>query len=100
MFRHVASFLANGVVPRGPVMGYHMAPWQWFIGSKFMESVGIEPRTSPFGNALVVTGLPLAHTMVLIYQMCFIIFELYCNVIWGASKLGLSPSPGRMYLYI
>jgi hypothetical protein len=76
MFRHVASFLANGLVPRGPVMGCHVAPLYWLVGQNFMESVGIEPRTSPFGSALVVCGLPLAHTVVLV-SYGFIIFELY-----------------------
>jgi hypothetical protein len=49
--------LANYEVPRGPVMGCHVAPlyWllvYWFDYQNFMESVGFEPRTSPFSTAL------------------------------------------------
>jgi hypothetical protein len=41
--------LVNGKVPRGPVMGCHMAPLYWFMGCyvKLLESVGFDPRTSP-----------------------------------------------------
>jgi hypothetical protein len=51
-------------------------------------------------RALVVCGLPLAHMVMLVYTMDLIIFKLYCNLIWGASRLGLSPSPGHMHLYV
>jgi hypothetical protein len=54
--------LANVLVPRGPVVGYHVAPlyWLWFVNQNFMESVGVEPRTSPmapcFGSMWATTS--------------------------------------------
>ena len=60
MFRHVASFLANGVVPRGPVMGFHVVPWQWFIGSKFYGVRGDRTLNLPlwqcFGSVWATTS--------------------------------------------
>jgi hypothetical protein len=35
--------LVNGVVPRGPVMGCHMAPLYWLLVQNIMDSVGFEP---------------------------------------------------------
>jgi hypothetical protein len=89
----VAVIGQNGKVPRGPIVGCHVAPlyWllvYWFVNQNFMGPWGSNPRTSPFGNALVECGLPLAHTVVLINHVPFNIFKFKCIC-------GLGPRPGQ-----
>jgi hypothetical protein len=44
-------------VPRGPVMGCHVAPCGWFMGYvKFYGFGGVEPATYPPGNGLAGLG--------------------------------------------
>jgi hypothetical protein len=50
-FEHVAYMWENGMVPRGPVLGCHMAPFHWLFGKYFMGSTGVEPVTSSPGGA-------------------------------------------------
>jgi hypothetical protein len=58
----MASFLVNGMVPRAPVMGCHVAPLYWLLVcyQNFMESMGVEPRTSSmalcFGRVWATTS--------------------------------------------
>jgi hypothetical protein len=42
----VAIFWASCMVPHGPGMGCHVAPVLVMVCKRFMEFVGIEPRTS------------------------------------------------------
>ena len=45
--RHVASVRANGKVPRGPDMGYHVAPIYWLVRlEKCFVSMRFELETS------------------------------------------------------
>jgi hypothetical protein len=62
-------FWINGVVPRGPVMGCHVAPLYWLLVQNFMESMGFEPRTSPPCKALAMAALPACHALFLINYM-------------------------------
>jgi hypothetical protein len=54
--------LVNGKVPRGPVMGCHVAPQYWMlvVVLKFNGSVGVKPQTSPlalcFGRVWATTS--------------------------------------------
>jgi hypothetical protein len=82
------SILANVLVPRGPVMGCHVAPsyWQWFVIQNFMESVGVEPRTSPmvqhFGRVWATTSPP---TLCSLLTICFKIYLKLIYVTDGAT---------------
>jgi hypothetical protein len=48
-------------VPRGPVLGCHVAPHYWFVGFSYVKfglvSPGVEPATSGQGNGLMKVGL-------------------------------------------
>jgi hypothetical protein len=83
-------FLSNGLVPRGAGVGCHVAPL--FFGNGclfkiFMESVGIEPRTSPkvqrFGNVWATTS----HIVVLLNKgfYNYLSLNILC-IFWGASS--------------
>jgi hypothetical protein len=50
-FRTRGILLENGMVPRGPGVGCHVAPWLWWL--KILEFVGIKPQTS---NTMKIIG--------------------------------------------
>jgi hypothetical protein len=71
-------YLASDWVPRGPIMGCHVAPQVFGFGlliKIFMESVGFEPRTSPPPNAFTKSARPMPH-VVSYYIYEFIVFKI------------------------
>jgi hypothetical protein len=86
--------LANGMVPHGPGMGCHVAPYYWFGCLKYYGVRGDRTPDLPHrGKVFAKSALPTHHTMCLVIYMTLFIFELECIMCWGASGLGLSPSP-------
>jgi hypothetical protein len=93
--------LENYEVPRGPVMGYHMAPWHWLFVQNIMESARIEPWTSQPAKSL---QSPTNQRAILCFLL-YIRFNIYLNLSyvvvgrgpgwggWARSGLWLSPNP-------
>jgi hypothetical protein len=88
------------VVPRGPVMGCHVAPLYWLLVCyvKFYGSVGVEPRPPPTVKGLTKSARPTRHTMFLIYNMVFYLFEFTLCIFGGGSGWGLAPTRGHMFI--
>jgi hypothetical protein len=76
---------------RGPVNGRHVSYIYWF---KIMSLAGVDPATSGQGGETweePPTGAPLVVPCYIygkIYYKC-----LHMCIVWGATGLGLSPSP-------
>jgi hypothetical protein len=83
----------NGMVPHGPGVGCHVAPWVWCLKVCGIPQESI-PRPPSRGNAFEKEAQSARHTMVLNIYMCVNIY-LNSNVLslMRGSGLGLSPSP-------
>jgi hypothetical protein len=68
------------------------------VGLKFMESVGIEPQTSPPVQTFAKSALPTYHIVLLVKYMVLNIFKFKLFNSWrGGSGWGLAPTPNRVY---
>jgi hypothetical protein len=68
--------LANVLVPRGPVMGCHVAPLIGYGLFKIIWSPwDSNPGPPPMVKAFAKSTLPTSHTLFLLYYMCFNVFK-------------------------
>jgi hypothetical protein len=59
----------NGEMPRGPVMGSHVAPsdqLKWHVSKIVLGSMGFEPTTTTKPNTLRNGHLPMRHINVML----------------------------------
>jgi hypothetical protein len=89
-------FWANGMVPRGPIMGCHVAPRYWLVGlvyKNFMGVRGVRPPDLPTVQSLHKSPDQWA-TFVSCYVYGFLIYYLKLHFcILGGVGPGLSPDP-------
>jgi len=94
------SLWASGMVPRGLVLGCHMALIYWSMVWKSLNSTGVEPVTSdPGGETLGRAGIPTRSH----YDLLTIVWNLYlkwmgCNI-WWSKGWGLAPTPNVLIPY-
>ena len=90
------NFLANVMVPRGPVMECHVAPLYWLLGLfKILYSPPDSNRGPPHRpRALTKSPRPLRHALVLIICVGLFIFELNYVLNGGGLGRGLAPTHG------
>jgi hypothetical protein len=68
----------NEEVPRGPDVGFHMAPCDWLmVYSKVLDSERFEHGTFFQPNALGKVGLPFAPSYCLLYHSCFKLYKVF-----------------------
>jgi hypothetical protein len=91
-------YLACDWVPRGPIMGYHVAPGFWLFDQNFLESVGFDPQTSPPTYALTSSLNQYTIVCCLLCKWINIHLNLNCFVNGGGSGRGLSPTRGSIVL--
>ena len=58
------------------------------VGLKFMESVGIEPRTSPLIQTFAKSALPTCHTVFLVIYMVWYIFKFGLCTVGAGVRVG------------
>jgi hypothetical protein len=81
--------VVNGLVPRGPGMGCHVAPQFFWFGYKIIWSPwGSNPGPPALVERLHTGGLPIAHALVLIIYVSFNLFEFDLCVVWRGGRVG------------
>jgi hypothetical protein len=92
------QYLVGCTVPRGPVMGCHVAPCYWLLYKTLLESTGFDPVTSTHD----VQPLQSLHCQCATpYALIYVWFQIYLSLIFmywrGGPGWGLAPAPGRIH---
>jgi hypothetical protein len=87
----LACLAANGVTTRGPINGRHVSSIYWFktyvVGRSRPRDLRAGAKTWKRAANWCATSCSL------LYVWCNIYICLYMRVVWGVTRLGLSPSP-------
>jgi hypothetical protein len=94
----VASFWSNGLVPRGPGMGCHVAPCYWLLFKIYGVHGDRTPDLPTMEKLWQSPPCQRATHMFLVIYMILYIFKFDCFMVGRGSGLGLSPSP-RSHIY-
>jgi hypothetical protein len=89
------TFLTSGMVPRGPNMGCHVAPYLiWFGCLKLYGVCGDQTLDlPPWWSAFTRCGLPITHTLFLVMYTVLLIFKFELWYGLGAVRAGAKPQP-------
>jgi hypothetical protein len=100
------QFLDNDWVPRGPIMGCHVAPQYWLV-VLFVKSFGVHgvrpPDLLQGPSTFTKSTRPLHHHLLLVIYMNIYVFKFGVCRFWRGVGPGLSPGPwscGLLYVTI
>jgi hypothetical protein len=90
----------TSMVPRGPVMGCHMAPLHWLLWKNCMDSTAVKLLTSGLGGVTWKDWATSPLTVLLVNYNVKHLFELNWVFRQRSKGSGLGPSPRSSALHM